>query len=143
MINFQDLVPMLQVASGPVIVISGVGLLLLSMTNRLGRVIDRIRHLAALRRKAPEQRPEAISSQLKILAKRAQLIRLAIIFASVSLLLCALLVIVLFLAALLSHNAVLPIAMLFIGAMASLSLSLVLFIMDVNLSLAALEHELD
>ncbi|MFN9975717.1 MAG: DUF2721 domain-containing protein, partial [Phycisphaerae bacterium] len=31
-----DLIPVLQVAIGPVILISGVGLLLLSMTNRLG-----------------------------------------------------------------------------------------------------------
>ena len=41
-----DLVPILQMAVGPVILISGVGLLLLSMTNRLGRVIDRSRLLA-------------------------------------------------------------------------------------------------
>ena len=38
-----DLLPILQTAIGPVILVSGVGLLILSMTNRLGRAIDRAR----------------------------------------------------------------------------------------------------
>ena len=39
---------MLQVAIGPVILISGVGLLLLTMTNRLGRAIDRARQMTRI-----------------------------------------------------------------------------------------------
>jgi len=35
--TLTQLIPVLQVAIGPVILISGVGLLLLSMTNRYGR----------------------------------------------------------------------------------------------------------
>jgi len=42
----QQLIPVIQTAVGPVILISGVGLLLLSMTNRFGRVLDRARLLA-------------------------------------------------------------------------------------------------
>ena len=42
----KELIPLLQTAIGPVILISGVGLLLLSMTNRFGRIIDRSRILA-------------------------------------------------------------------------------------------------
>ena len=44
--HLDDIVPFLQLSIGPVIVISGVGLLLLSMTNRYGRVIDRTRFVA-------------------------------------------------------------------------------------------------
>jgi hypothetical protein len=44
--TLQQLIPTLQVAIGPVILISGVGLLILSMTNRLGRTIDRSRKTA-------------------------------------------------------------------------------------------------
>ena len=56
----RDLIPILQVAIGPVILISGVGLLLLSMTNRLGRVIDRARLLVkGLDHATPEQRERA------------------------------------------------------------------------------------
>jgi hypothetical protein len=43
--SLQSLVPLLQASISPVTVISGVGMLLLSMTNRYGRVIDRVRHL--------------------------------------------------------------------------------------------------
>ena len=42
----SQLVTVLQTAVGPVVVISGVGLLLLTMTNRLGRIVDRSRALA-------------------------------------------------------------------------------------------------
>jgi hypothetical protein len=45
-LSLHHLIPSLQVAIGPVILVSGVGLLLLSMTNRFGRVIDRSRELA-------------------------------------------------------------------------------------------------
>lgn len=40
-----ELVPVQQVAIGPVILISGIGLLLLTVTNRFGRILDRSRIL--------------------------------------------------------------------------------------------------
>lgn len=40
-ISLTELVPILQLAVGPVILISGVGLLLLTLTNRFGRMLDR------------------------------------------------------------------------------------------------------
>ena len=45
-VGTADLVPVLQTAVSPVVLISGVGLLLLTMTNRLGRIVDRARSLA-------------------------------------------------------------------------------------------------
>ena len=36
--SLDELVPILQLAIGPVILISGVGMLLLTFTNRFGRV---------------------------------------------------------------------------------------------------------
>ncbi|MEO6486667.1 MAG: DUF2721 domain-containing protein, partial [Thermoanaerobaculia bacterium] len=44
--NASRPLPTLQLSIGPVILISGVGLILLSMTNGFGRVIDRSRLLA-------------------------------------------------------------------------------------------------
>ena len=40
-----EIVSVLQVAIAPVILISGVGLLLLSLTNRFGRAVDRTRQI--------------------------------------------------------------------------------------------------
>ena len=47
MTSLEQIIPELRDAIGPVILISGVGLLLLTMTNRLGRTIDRARQLKA------------------------------------------------------------------------------------------------
>jgi hypothetical protein len=139
--RLTDLVPILQMAVGPVILISGVGLLLLSMTNRLGRVIDRSRLLAESCRKAgPEDQPR-FASQLKILSRRARLVRLAIILAILSVLLAAVLVIALFLAALFGLELGGVVVLLFAGCMGFLIASLIVFILDINLSLAALKLE--
>ena len=123
------------------ILISGVGLLLLSMTNRLGRVIDRARILAQERRTAAPRDRERCSAQLVILARRSELIRRAILFASISVLLAALLVMVLFFTALLGFESAWLISILFMGCMVALILSLGAFIHDINLALHALEHE--
>jgi hypothetical protein len=141
-VRLIDLIPILQVAIGPVILISGVGLLLLSMTNRLGRVIDRSRLIVEARRKAPETDQPRLSSQLDVLARRADLVRSAIIYASISVLLAAILIIVLFLEALLRLEAAVVVILIFVGCMSSLIISLVYFIADINLSLSALKLEI-
>ena len=134
---------MLQAAVGPVILISGVGLLLLSMTNRFGRVADRSRQLGDALRNAPPAERARPRSQLEILIRRALLLRLAITFATLSVLMAAVLVIALFLTAFLHVEAVLLGAILFIACLLSLILSLVAFLQDINISLAALKLELE
>lgn len=137
----QDLIPTLQIAIGPVILISGIGLLLLSMTNRFGRVIDRSRQLAhELRNATPDYR-ENLIPQLDILLQRANIIRGAIALATVSVLLAALLIIVLFVSASLRAEGALLITSLFVACMACLIASLALVIADINISLKALKLE--
>jgi len=133
----NDLVPILQTAIGPVILISGIGLLLLTMTNRLGRTIDRARELAAHTPETPHT-----EGQLAILWLRARIMRLAILFASASALCVAFLVILLFLTVLLKIEVAWLIGGLFIAGMVLLIGSLALFIHDVNKSLSALKLEL-
>src|SRR3954447_12985205 len=140
--RMHDLIPTIQVAIGPVILISGVGLLLLSMTNRLGRVIDRSRLLAEALRKGQESDRQRFSSQLEILSRRARLVRLAIILATLSVLLAGVLIISLFLGALLHLEIWAVVVILFVGCMGSLIGSLIVFIGDINLSLSALKLEI-
>jgi predicted MFS family arabinose efflux permease len=139
--SLTELIPVLQMAIGPVILISGVGLLLLSMTNRLGRVIDRARLLYRELRSEGKVDRDRTRAQLQILTRRATLIRQAIILASVSALLAAFLIISLFLVALLHLDAGWLILLLFIGCLASLIGSLVISIRDINQSLLALKLE--
>lgn len=141
-LSLGELVPVLQVAVGPVILVSGIGLLLLSMTNRLGRVVDRSRALSRDLRSSPSQTGPRLRAQLDILAGRARLLQQAIILATVSVLLAAVLVIVLFVTAILDLQAAWLIVGLFAGCMLSLIGSLVAFIHDLNRSLAALKLEL-
>jgi hypothetical protein len=137
----EQIVPILQLAIGPVIVISGVGLLLLSMINRLGRVIDRTRILAERRENDPSSLTHHIKEQLFIMMRRARLLRSAIAFISVSLLLDALLIITLFIFAIIKYEGTTIIATLFIGCMISLIVGLIYFIADINVSLSALKLE--
>jgi len=140
--SVSELIPVLQVAIGPVILVSGVGLLLLTMTNRLGRVVDRSRILWRELRTTPEAEKQPVLAQLKILPRRASLLQRAIMLASVSVLLAAILVIVLFVTAILRLEAAWLISGLFIACMASLIGSLIAFILEVNQSLVALKLEL-
>jgi hypothetical protein len=139
--RLTDLVPILQMAIGPVILISGVGLLLLSMTNRLGRVIDRSRLLADALRKADETERLRFAAQLEILARRARMVRSSITLASTSVLLASLLMITLFVAELFKLEIAAIVILIFVGCLGSLIGSLIMFIADINLSLSALRLE--
>ena len=139
----DGLVLILQGAIGPVILVSGVGLLLLSMTNRFGRVLDRSRQFAELLRNDPATQAPRIRAQLEILTRRAYLLRRAITLATVSLLTAAILVISLFVAAILDTNIDFVGSILFIICMISLIGSLVVFLLDINRSLSALHLELE
>jgi hypothetical protein len=138
----RELIPVLQVAIAPVILISGVGLLLLTLTNRYGRTIDRSRQLMGELREVAEADRKRLEGQIQILYRRARLIRLSILLAGISVLLASLLIIALFLTAWLKLEVGLVISLLFIACLVSLSGSLVTFIRDLNLSLGALKLEL-
>jgi hypothetical protein len=138
----HELIPVLQVAIGPVILISGVSLLLLTLTNRYGRTIDRSRQLVGELRECTEPHRHRLEGQVPILYRRARLIRLSILLAGVSVLLASVLIIVLFLSALWKLEVGLLVSLLFIACMVALSGSLVAFIRDINLSLGALKLEL-
>ena len=141
-LSVAQLIPVLQTAIGPTILISGIGLLLLTMTNRLARTIDRARATARELVGASEEDQRMGREQLRILWRRARLIRLSIGLASTSALFASILIIVLFLTALLHLESASLISVLFIMCLGSLIGSLIVFIHDVNQALAALKLEL-
>lgn len=141
--SLEQIIPELRDAIGPVILISGVGLLLLTFTNRLGRAIDRARQLDAELPKRTEPERTPLRAQIAIIYRRAKMIRLSITLAALSALLAAGLMIALFVAALMQWQCGWLVGVLFIGCMGSLFASLITFICDINLSLRALKLELD
>lgn len=139
--SLTDLIPTLQLAIGPAILISGVGLILLSMTNRFGRVIDRSRQLANQMRGTSEAERERALAEVRVLWRRVRNVRAGIALAVLSALLAALLIISLFVGSLLTLGAYVP-AGLFVLCMLSLIGALLVFFWDINLSLAALKLEM-
>jgi Protein of unknown function (DUF2721) len=142
LITIAQLIPVLQTSIGPVILISGIGLLLLSMTNRLSRVIDRARNLLALAETLHGPAKEKTLAQIDILWSQARLIRMSILCAAVSVLCAAFLIIALFITALLGLEDAWLISVIFVCCMFSLIASLLVFIRDINLSLSAFKVEL-
>ncbi len=140
--SIKELIPVLQTAIGPVILISGVGLLLLSMTNRLSRVIERARNLLAQSESAGGPPRGRLLTQIDILWAQARLIRVAILFAAVSVLCAALLIIALFITALFGLEDAWLISIIFVVCMVSLIASLIAFITEINNSLSAFKVEL-
>ena len=139
--KLEELIPVLQIAVGPVILISGVGLLLLTMTNRAARVVDRTREFIARQRNGVGD-PAKNDAQLQILWKRACSLRTAIVFAASSALLAAAMVITLFVGAVAKWNVAWGVIGLFVACLAAMCLSLVLFLVDQQRSLRAISLEL-
>lgn len=140
--DLQELIPMLQVAVGPSILISGVGLLLLTMTNRLGRAIDRARHLAPLLKSVNDDERRSYQAQADILWHRARLLRTAIFLAAIGAFFAAAMMIVVFVSEIMKIHLVWLISVCFLGSMAAVMASLVWFLRDINTSLHALAIEM-
>lgn len=137
----------IQLAITPVILISGMGALMLTLTNRMGRVVDRIRSLAgqmvggAGRLSAAEH--EHLERQLEILWRRALLMRRAVTYNGLSMLVSCLLVVALFVAAVRGWRMEGVLMGLFAMSMLLLIAALVVFLRDIYLSLRALRLEVD
>lgn len=138
-LSLTQLVPILQLAVGPVILISGVGLLLLTLTNRFGRMIDRSR---AIIREISEGSPAPavvvnLNDQVQILHRRAHILRLSITLAAVTVLSVGVLILGLFVAAFWELEMVGVLVAIFCVAILGLIGSMIAFIADMNLSLRA------
>ena len=136
-------VQILTASIAPVIVISGVGLLLLSITNRYGRAIDRARLLA---RELSESDPESarrrqLSDQLRLTNERAHMLRSSMLCASTSIFFVSLTVLSLFAEQLLSLQKDFIALPFFALCLLSLVVSMYYSIRDITVSLAALELE--
>lgn len=138
-----DLPQLLSAVISPVALISGIGLILLSMTNRYTVTLSRARALCEALESGPAARAEALATQLQILRKRAVAMRWAILLAAGSVFLVAVVILVLF-AGQVFHLAVQGVVFaLFAAALLALVAALGLFILDFRLSLDAFHREVE
>jgi len=124
-------------------VISGVGLLLLSISNRYGRAIDRVRMLA---REMSESDPESarrrhLTEQLRLTDDRAHILKRSMLYASVCIFFVSLTILSLFAEHLVGLQRDFLALPCFAACLVCLVISIYYSIRDITVSLAALELE--
>jgi len=139
----QNLIAILQASLTPVALISGVGLLLLSMTNRIARPIDRIRFLGKELKSASETDQKLYLRQIAILYKRCFLLKNAITAAVLSIVSASAIILFLFLMFAFSIDLTGLIECFFIGGLFTLVISLVYFLGDIRASLKSVQIEIE
>jgi len=139
----SSILPVIQLSITPVILLSGVGALLITLTNRMGRIVDRTRILAGQLSGAEAEDRRHYESQLEIMWQRARLVRLAVTLAGASMLFSCLLVVVIFLDATFHRELALEMVGVFITSVLLLIAALGAFLRDIHVSLHALHVEVE
>jgi Na+/melibiose symporter-like transporter len=131
----------LQACITPVALISGVGLLLLTITHRIGRVVDRIRNLVRELDTPDVKREEVKKDQILILLKRAKLLKNSIAWLLIGMISSCLIIPLLFFMNLFGTDLKLIGHLLFVVSILSMLISFFYFFKDVLQSLNALRLE--
>jgi len=142
--NTSSVVQILTASIAPVIVISGVGLLLLSISNRYGRAIDRARALMRDLESsdADSARVKHLEEQLRRTHQRARILRASLTYASASIFFVSLMVVSLFFEEVLALHRDFIALPLFALCLLCLVASMYYSIRDLTLSLDALELQI-
>jgi Protein of unknown function (DUF2721) len=128
----------IQLSLAPVFLLSGIGVLLGVLTNRLARIVDRARPLEERLRHVDNEAANSLHRQLRIFARRARLMNASITLGVVSALLVATVVALLFSSAFIRLNLAVAVSALFIAAMFSLVLALGAFLAEIRIATATL-----
>ncbi len=136
----DSFVRFLQSSISPIVLISGVGLLLLSLSNRLGRTTDRsrdiVKELQGIRDKKSKKRKIV---QLNILFRRSKILRNSIVSITFSILTSSLIIPVLLIMNLFGVDLSTIGIFLFLLSILGMITSAILLFIDVTLSLKALQ----
>ena len=124
----------IQLAVAPVFLLSGVGVIITVLTNRLGRIVDRAR---ALEEKFPHIDPAAeaeLDARLAVLARRSRMVNLALTLATSCALLICMVIVALFIGGLFRVDLSGLIGALFVAAMLAFIGALVSFLREIFLA---------
>ena len=139
--QLQELLNVLQASISPMALISGVGLLLLSLSNRFGRVTDRLRELSRARGGFHGSSPR-VDRQVTVFMQRAHILRQSINCAVGCVLFASVMVLCLFVLAQFGIPLHWLVLLLFSVSLVCLIVSVGLFLWDMHLSLVAVQEEL-
>ena len=135
----ENVAKLIQLALGPVILLSGVGITLSMLTARLARIVDRARTLEDRREAATDAaRIAHIDEDLRFIVRRTRYINSAIALSTTAAFLTALTVTMLFASAFSHLNIGVLIAGVFVASLACLSLSFLMFLIEVRIATRSL-----
>lgn len=135
----ENVAHLIQLALGPVFLISGVGITLSMLTARLARIVDRARTLEDRREAVTNEAARGhIDEDLRYIVKRTRYINSAIALSTISAFLTALVVTLLFASAFTPLAVGAVIAVLFVASMGCLSTAFLMFLMEVRIATKSL-----
>ena len=137
----DSFVKFLQSCISPIALISGVGLILLSLTNRLARTIDKSRMIVNELDKGQVADENRKQIELKILFDRSKILRNSIVSISFSILSSSLIIPILLIMNLFQVNLTFLGVLFFLFSAIGIILSAIFLFIDVRLTLKALEFE--
>ena len=141
--NTPALVTILQASIAPFVLISGIGLILLSMTNRIGRPTDLIRHLLPQLKTAAERDVQSLQSQIDLLRKRCGLLRTAIFFSCLAIVCVGAVMLLLYTSLLFAIELAVFIKAVFGVSLLCLIASLIYLMLDIRITLFSLDLEIE
>lgn len=139
----NSFLPIIQLAITPVILISGMGALMITLTNRMARIVDRTRVVAEAMPGAEPDLRKHLESQLGIMWRRALLIRRAVTANGLSMLMSCLMVMAIFGSAMFGWKLEGMVLVLFAASILLLIASLIDFLRDIFVSLHALHLQVE
>lgn len=132
-----DMAHVIQLAVAPVFLLSGIGALLSVLTTRVGRIVDRARHIERGLATTEVAAQTEIRRELAVLSRRARWAHWAISLCTTCALLICTVIVVLFVGAFLHLEISLAIALLFVTAMTALIAGLLSFLREIYLAIAS------
>jgi MFS family permease len=137
-IQIVDIAHAIQLALAPVFLLSGIGVLLGVLTNRLARTVDRARKVEESLRQATTPDVAEARAQLRVASRRARFINFSITLCTIAALLVAMVVALLFSSTFAPINLAAYVAALFVAAMIALVGALLSFLVEIRIATAAL-----
>lgn len=141
--NNENLIVILQASIAPCVLISGVGLLLLSVANRLGRPIDRIRLLCREIEKANQSEIPLLQKQVMILFRRCRYLQASVAFAIASIFFVSAIILLLFTGFIFDIHLEFLVKLFFAISLITLMVSLSFFLIDISTSLHSVQIEIN
>jgi hypothetical protein len=127
----------IQLAIAPVFLLTAIGTLIMVLTNRLGRAVDRSRVLEDRLASAQVTDPASAHAELLLLARRIRLVYIAIVLAVLSAIFVTLLIVAAFAGAFVETNLTRLVAVMFVVAILALTGSLVVLLREIFLAVTS------